>query len=512
MSSEITKNYAAILHSLKEKIRQRQQQASLQVNIQLLELYWEIGQVILQQQAKEGWGAKVIDRLAKDLKADFPKMKGLSIRNVKYMRAFAEAYPEGLIVQAALAQLPWYHHITLLDKVKNKEERLFYAQKAVENAWSRNVMVHQIESQLYERQGKAITNFTKTLPSPQSDLVQETLKDPYHFDFLAMDEKLRERDLENALIDNIKRFLLELGKGFAYVGNQYNLNVAGDDFFLDLLFYNTHLHCYVVFELKIGDFRPEYAGKLNFYINAVDREIKTDSDQPTIGVLLCKTPNRTVVKYALEGLEKPLGVANYKLSSSLPEPLQANLPTKEELAQEMEKELSTSPLQLKIQHLKEKVAMMGRSKVQEVRSAETIRQVVDQVYYPLHKQFSHQSREVVALFKQERANFSIGSMGYSSQAELEEALRQTPIPNQLSIRYRFSCFIKAGTQAFDSWVDVYLLLDEFKYRVVLNAKENVVMEKLYGQPPTLEEINQIVEIMLEQVVDDIDKNLKRIGV
>ena len=512
MSSEIVKNYAAILTSLKEKIRQRQQQASLQVNTQLLELYWEIGHVILQQQAQEGWGAKVIDRLAKDLKADFPEMKGLSIRNVKYMRAFAEAYPDGLFVQAALAQLPWYHHITLLDKVKSREERLFYAQQASENAWSRNVMVHQIESQLYGRQGKAITNFAKTLPSPQSDLAQETLKDPYHFDFLGMNEKLRERDLENALIDNIKRFLLELGKGFAYVGNQYNLNVAGDDYFLDLLFYNTRLHCYVVFELKIGDFTPEYAGKLNFYINAVDHEIKTESDQPTIGVLLCKTPNRTVIKYALEGLEKPLGVADYKLSPTLPEPLQANLPTEEELTQEMEKELPLSPLRQKIDALKAKAATLDQSEVREGRSAETVREVVDWVYYPLHEQFLRQNREVVALFKQERANFFVGLLGYSNREELEEALRQTPTPNQLSIQYRFSGFIKAGTQAFDSWVDVYFLLDEFKYRIALNDKENIVSENLYGPSSNEDEVKQITEIMLEQVVDNINRNLKRVGI
>ncbi len=512
MSSEIVKNYATILTSLKEKIRHRQQQASLQVNTQLLELYWEIGHVILQQQAQQGWGAKVIDRLAKDLKADFPEMKGLSIRNVKYMRAFAEAYPDGLFVQAALAQLPWYHHITLLDKVKSREERLFYAQQASENAWSRNVMVHQIESQLYGRQGKAITNFAKTLPSPQSDLAQETLKDPYHFDFLEMSEKLRERDLENALIDNIKRFLLELGKGFAYIGNQYNLNVAGDDYFLDLLFYNTRLHCYVVFELKVGDFRPEYAGKLNFYINAVDHEIKTESDQPTIGVLLCKTPNRTVVKYALEGLDKPLGVADYKLSPSLPEPLQANLPTEEELTQEMEKELPISPLRQKIEALKAKAATLDQSEVREERSAETVREVVDRVYYPLHEQFLRQNQEVAELFEQERFSFFAGTTGYQDKEELEAALRENAVPNELAIRYRFSGFVKAGTQAFDAWIDLYLLLDDFKYRIALNEKESVIAEKLYGQSLSQKEIDQIVEVVLEKVVDDIDKNLKRIGV
>ena len=356
MSSDLSKNYAGILKSLKEKIRLKRLQASILVNTQLLELYWEIGNTILQQQAQKGWGAKVIDRLSKDLRADFPDMKGLSVRNIKYMRAFAEAYPDFSFVQAPLAQISWYHHITLLDKVKDTAARMFYMYKAIENGWSRNVMVHQIEIKLYERQGSAITNFNETLPAPQSDLAQETLKSPYVFDFLAMGEKMQERDLEDALIANIKRFLLELGKGFAYVGNQYNLNVAGDDYFLDLLFYNTRLHCYVVFELKIGDFKPEYAGKLNFYINTVDEQIKTENDHLTIGVLLCKTPNKTVVEYALRGIEKPLGVAEYQLSTILPEQLKADLPTEEELAQEMEKEieLPISPLKQKIRALKEK--------------------------------------------------------------------------------------------------------------------------------------------------------------
>lgn len=513
MSAEIAKNYLDVLKSLKEKIRQKRLQASIQVNTQLLELYWEIGHIILQQQEQEGWGAKVIDHLSKDLKADFPDIKGFSVRNIKYMRAFAEAYPNLSFVQGPLAQISWYHHITLLDKLKDADERIFYMQKTIENGWSRNVMVLQIESKLYERQGSAITNFNKTLVAPQSDLAQETLKSPYVFDFLTISERMQERDLENALIANIKRFLLELGKGFAYVGNQYNLNVEGDDFFLDLLFYNTHLHCYVVFELKIGDFKPEYIGKLNFYINTVDAKIKTADDKSTIGVLLCKTPNKAVIKYALHGLTKPLGVADYELNKSLPEQLKADLPTEEELAQEIEKEIEfpVSPLEQKINALKERISKMGRHQIKEERNAQVIREIVDQVFYPFHDQFIKKNREVAALFKKQQVHFFVSSTGFQDKERFEEELSKNPLPYELKINYSFRGFINAGTQAFDIWIEVYLILDEYKYSISLDGRDNVIIEKLYHQLPVKEEFNQLAEIMLEKVLDDIENQLKRIG-
>ncbi len=275
-------------------------------------------------------------------------MKGLSLRNLRYMRDFALAYPQfsilqaplaklegDRILQAPLAKLSWYHHITLLDKVKDPGTRLFYILKTVQNGWSRNVMVHQIESELHKRQGKAITNFESILPKQQSDLARETLRNPYLFDFLGMGEDIEEKDLENALINHIKKFTLELGRGFAYVGNQYNLVVDGDDYFLDLLFYNYHLHCFVLFELKVGAFKPEYAGKLNFYINTVDGQVKGADDKPTIGVLLCKTPNKTVVKYSLKGMNTPVGVAEYKL---LPKNVKSEMPTIREFERELNKE------------------------------------------------------------------------------------------------------------------------------------------------------------------------------
>lgn len=375
-------------------------------------------------------------------------------------------------------------------------------------------MVHQIQSNLYERQGAAITNFSETLPSPQSDLAHETLKSPYVFDFLAMGEKIQERDLENALISNIKRFLLELGKGFAYVGNQYNLNIEGDDYFLDLLFYNTRLHCYVVFELKIGDFKPEYVGKLNFYINTVDEQIKTAHDLLTVGVLLCKTPNKTVVEYALRGLDKPLGVADYELSKALPEKLKANLPTEEELVQEMEKEieLPISPLDEKIKSLKQKISSLGMEQVKEERNSNTTRKIADMVLYPIHDHFTKRNREVAALFKKEEVSFATSSVGYADTdiQQFEKELAKDPFPLCLRISYNFRGFIGAGTNAFDVWVDMRINLDEFKYSLAIGRKENIVMKRLYDHLLDQEEINQFTEVMMEKLMGEIDENLNSI--
>ncbi|MEQ8423891.1 MAG: PDDEXK nuclease domain-containing protein, partial [Cyclobacteriaceae bacterium] len=374
--SSLPSNYQQIINSLKEKIRRARFKASLAVNKELVATYWEIGCVILEQQKKEGWGAKVIDRLSSDLRAEFPEFKGLSVRNFKYMRAFAEAYPEfGMgqqpaaqmqtghnnpsitIVQQLAAQLPWGHHQILLDKVKEPSQRLFYIQHCAENGWSRNILAEQIASNLYERQGNAITNFKDTLPDLQSDLAQQTLKNPYVFDFLGLGEEVKERELENALIQHLKSFMLELGKGFAYVGRQKNLVVEGDDFFLDLLFYNYLLRCFVVFELKVGEFKPEFAGKLNFYVNTINDQLKGKDDQPTVGVLLCKTPNETVVRFSLQGIESPIGVADYQLAQALPQQLKTEMPTVEELEAEIDKEYEElkNPTEKKWEELKQKL-------------------------------------------------------------------------------------------------------------------------------------------------------------
>lgn len=328
--------YADWLVELKARIHSAQQRATLAINRELVLLYWEIGCDILARQANQGWGAKVIDRLAHDLRTAFPEMKGFSPRNLKYMRAFAEAWPEPEFVQAVLAQLPWYHQLALLDKLKTLDERRWYAQQSIENNWSRNVLVMQIETSLLERQGKAITNFEQRLPKPGSDLARESIKDPYRFDFLGLTNEAQEREIENALVQHVTRFLLELGAGFAFVGRQVLLNVGGEEFFIDLLFYHLKLRCYVVIELKADQFKPEHLGQLGFYLTAIDRQVKSEQDNATIGLLLCKSKNKIVAEYALGDKTQPMGIAEYKLLESLPEPLQTSLPSIEQIEKELE--------------------------------------------------------------------------------------------------------------------------------------------------------------------------------
>ena len=330
--------YGDWLAELKTRIHAARQKATLGVNRELLLLYWRIGHDILARQAEQGWGAKVIERLAHDLRKAFPDMKGLSPRNLKYMRAFAEAWPDVEFVQQAVAQLPWGHNLVLLDKLEDGETRRWYAAKAIENAWSRNVLVMQIESSLLERQGAAVTNFEQNLPAPQPDLAIESLKDPYRFDFLGLGEEAQEREIETALVRHVTDFLLELGAGFAYVGHQVHLEVGGEDFYLDLLFYHLKLRCYVVIELKAGDFKPEHLGQLGFYLTAVDSDIKIEEDAPSIGLLLCKSRNKVVAEYALRDNARPLGVAEYKLVESLPESLQDGLPSIEQIERELQGE------------------------------------------------------------------------------------------------------------------------------------------------------------------------------
>lgn len=327
--------YADWLRDLKTRIHSAQQRATLAVNRELVLLYWQIGRDILARQAEQGWGAKVIERLAHDLRTAFPDMKGFSPRNLKYMRAFAEAWPEAAFVQEVLAQLPWYHQLALLDKLPGPETRRWYAARAIEHNWSRNVLVMQIETRLLERSGSAVTNFPASLPKPQSDLARESLKDPYRLDFLGLTDEAQERDIEHALVKHVTEFLLELGAGFAFVGRQVMLDVGGDEFFIDLLFYHLKLRCYVVIELKAGKFKPEHLGQLGFYLTAVDRQVKSEHDNPTIGLLLCKSKNKVVAEYALGDKTQPMGIAEYKLLESLPAELQTSLPSIEQIEREL---------------------------------------------------------------------------------------------------------------------------------------------------------------------------------
>lgn len=317
--------YSSWLAELKLRIQAAQQRATLSVNRELILLYWQIGQDILQRQQTQGWGAKVIEQLAKDLTAAFPEMKGFSRRNLLYMRSFAEEWPDFEIVQQAVAHLPWGQNLLLLTKLKTAQERQWYAAKAIAHGWSRNVLWHHISTQLQQRSGKAVTNFEQRLPAADSELAQQTIKDPYLFDFLGVSNEAHEREIESAMTCHVSKMLMEMGEGFAFVGRQVPVEVDGQDFFIDLLFYNYRLHRFLVVELKAGDFKPEQVGQLNFYITLVDEKIKSEEDKPTLGLLLCQQQHRVVAQYALRGMTGPIGIAEYKLQ--LPDEVAKFLPS-----------------------------------------------------------------------------------------------------------------------------------------------------------------------------------------
>ena len=329
------KTYTRWIKELKQKFRQVQLKAAVKVNSELLTFYWEPGKEITQKQKESKWGDKLIENLSKDLMAEFPEVKGFSRRNLMYIQKWYLFYStrSELVQQvvALITQIPWGHNLVIISKCSNIHQALFYVRKTIENGWSRRVLTHQIESNLYERTGKAITNFEITLPKPQSDLAQEVIKDPYCFDFLTIRENYTERELENDLLNYLTRFLLELGTGFSFLGRQYKLEIEGKEFYIDLLFYHVRLHCYVVVELKTGKFKPEYVGKLNFYISACDSILKSKEDNSTIGILICKSKNNTVVEYALRDTSKLIGVSEYKIIKELPEELKSTLPSTEEI-------------------------------------------------------------------------------------------------------------------------------------------------------------------------------------
>ncbi len=369
---QLENEYKKWMTELKFKVRSAQLKVAVAVNKELILFYWDFGRMISEKLKTSRWGDKILDTISKDLKAEFPDMKGFSKTNLKYIKMFYDYFSTNLemgqqavdqiseisqqavdplnnvedahketldksklFVQQFIAQIPWGHIIIIITKIKNSEEALFYIQKTKENNWSREVLSLQIKSNLFQRQGTAITNFSNTLPTPFSDLAQQTLKDPYVFDFLNLSENYKEKDIENQLVEHIKKFLLELGKGFAFVGQQYHLEVAEKEYYIDLLFYHIKLKCYVVVELKNTAFIPEYAGKLNFYLSAIDSLLKEKEDRPTIGILLCREKNNLEAEFALRDINKPMGVSEFELTQHLPENLKSSLPSIEEFEQNL---------------------------------------------------------------------------------------------------------------------------------------------------------------------------------
>jgi predicted nuclease of restriction endonuclease-like (RecB) superfamily len=327
--------YDELLDVVRERIRAARFRAAVSLNRELVLLYWQIGHEILARQQVSGWGARVVERLAGDLRREFPEMRGLSRTNLLYTRAFAAAFPDEELVQQLVGQVPWGHHTVLLDKTHSPDERVWYVRQVIEHGWSRAVLVHHVESGLYERRGQAVTNFERTMPPSRSDLAVELLKDPYHFSFISQGTKMEERELERALLAHVRDFLLELGVGFALVGSQYRLEIGGQDYYLDLLFYHIRLKCYVAVDLKVGAFKPEYAGKMNFYLSALDDRLRGEGDGESIGLVLCKERNRVVAEYAVRGIAKPIGIAEYRLTDDLPVRLRDSLPSPEQLESEL---------------------------------------------------------------------------------------------------------------------------------------------------------------------------------
>lgn len=330
-SLQIPAGYKELLKELTARIRSAQLRASFAVSRELVLLYWSVGREILVRQQAQGWGAKVIEKLAHDLQIEFPGVEGYSPRSLKYMRSFAEAWPDEQIVQQVAALLPWGHHMVLLDRIKDPGFRGWYLRAAVEYGWSRNVLVLQIKSGLHGREGKALTNFQRVLPPPDSDLAEQILKDPYNFDFLTVREKAHEREVERGLLAHLRDLLLELGKGFAFIGSQVPVEVDGQTFYIDLLFYHVRLHCYFVIELKTGVFQPEWAGKLSFYLSAVDHLVRSSQDGRTVGLLLCESHRSTIVEYTLQNIDRPIGVSSYRVTRELPAPIRDQVPTVEDL-------------------------------------------------------------------------------------------------------------------------------------------------------------------------------------
>lgn len=336
--SEMSDAYLKFIEEVKSEMQKQRISVVLNANSSMTCLYWNIGRDILKKQEEEGWGTKIIDRMAKDLKDAFPEMSGFSPRNIKYMRKFADSWPDFEIVQRVVAQIPWRTNISLMDKLRDEESRIWYAYKVIENGWSKTILDLQIESRLMERSGRSVNNFSEALPPANSDMVNQVFKDPYLFDFLGTDMPRREIEIERQLTEHIQSFLLELGQGFAFVGRQVHLEVGGDDFYLDLLFYHLKLRCFVVIELKACDFEPGFISQLNMYQNVVDDILRHPDDKPTIGLLLVKGKNETVVEYSLAGYQNPIGVAEWKnqMAKALPEELRSSLPSIEDIEKELE--------------------------------------------------------------------------------------------------------------------------------------------------------------------------------
>ncbi len=529
-------SYGVILHQLKEKIKAAQTRAVLAVNNELLKVYWEIGNVISEQEKESGWGGKVIEKLATDLKMEFSNMKGLSPRNLRYMRDFALAYPTFLILQQpaailedtnnqldtilqqAAAKLPWGHHQVLLTKLKTTEERSFYILKTIENGWSRSVLEHQLESGLHKTQGALINNFNKTLPAYQSDLTQQIFKDPYNFDFIMLGEQAKERDLENALTTHVTKVLLELGVGFAFMGRQKRFEAGGREFFIDLLFYHTKLRRHIIIELKIGEFEPEYVSKMNLYLGLADDQLKGEHDGPSIGLILCKTNNKIVAEYALRDTSKPIGIAEYKIAERLPENIKGELPSIEEIEQRVDEEIkeAQSPLDARLQIIKQKIKNINKEEIQTPATFELLSQLYKNGLQKLYTELIEQMKEFKEDFYSTSFNWNCPNKHFNDLEQVDEFWKVEENLNSIfdfTFNLRLNGFKKAGTEHSDVSQTLTFRIDTYFYSLTIVNYNNQapILKKLYHQQLSPSDRKEISDVLMTVIMDDIERILERIN-
>jgi len=531
-------NYSAVLNELKEKIKQARIRAALTVNKELLQTYWDIGTTIAQQEKAEGWGAGIVKSLSKDLRLEFPDMQGISPRNLRYMRDFALSYPdfpilqaplaklgsspyvaenqESIILQAPLAKLSWYHHLTLLDKVKDPAIRQFYIIKTIENGWSRNTMVYWIEAELHLKHGPVSANSKSAITSGESELIQQLFKDPYNFDFLQLTEKAKERDVENALIQHIKKFLLELGEGFAFMGLQYKLNAGEKEYIIDLLFYHTKLRRYIVIELKIGDFEPEFIGKMNLYLGIVDDTLKGIYDEGSIGLILCKTKDKVIAEYALRDTGKLIGISEYKIVQALPENIKGELPSIEELEQKMDEEFSSviNPVNTRLKAIKDKLNNIATEEIQ----TQVTFTILSQLYHKSLRSLYQMIIEIFSgfneLFHECRYEWCYGNTHIESFIQLDEIWKNdkgTINDTEIIFDYRLLGFRKAGTENYSIQIRLRFEIDKYWYGFSIDdSNSKPFLKKLYHQNLSAEDKRFIVDYLSSRMLDQIELIVGRI--
>ncbi|MFP5040039.1 PDDEXK nuclease domain-containing protein [Parasediminibacterium sp. JCM 36343] len=535
MSFEISKDYPAILNNLKETIRQARMQATIAVNNILLIVYWQIGNTITNQEKAEGWGTKTVEKLAIDLKAEFPDMNGLSPRNLRYMRDFALAYPQFsilqrsvaklkeadnqpfIILQRSVAKLPWGHNCTLLDRVKLPEERLFYVQKTLQNGWTRDMMINQIESNLYKRLGSLSNNFKTALPAYDSELAIQLFKDSYHLDFFMLSEEAKEKDLESALMTHITKLLLELGDGFALMGRQKKFEVSGKEFFIDLLFYHTKLRRHILIELKIGEFEPEFVSKMNLYLGLADDQLKSEYDQPAIGLILCKTNNKIIAEYALRDTSKPIGIAEYKIAQMLPDDIKGELPSIEDIEERMDKELKEqeTPINARLKAIKQKLKNIQTEEIQIPVNYAILHNLFFNEVKSLYKVIIKKLTEFNEDFLSHSINWQCSNKNFNTYEQLDEfwAVEKNIIGlRDFIFSYSFDGFKKAGTEHFNEWVQLKLTIDTYYYGFVLinHNNQQPFLKKLYHQTLTESDKQQIINSIMTQLMDSIEWKIEKI--